>query len=149
MEVRMKAYVCLILLLVGITLFAQPNAIPEESAVLQLQQQWLDASQKGNLEALSQIIDDSFIGSAPNNHIINKQSLLPPSGSNPTFTNTHFESLNAKVVDNTAVVFGSMITTGDATALRCTMVYAKRAGAWKMIAAQLVPVSETKDAGQP
>jgi hypothetical protein len=149
MEVRMKAYVCLILLLVGITLFAQPNATPEESAVLQLQQQWLDASQKGNLEALSQIIDDSFIGSAPNNHIINKQSLLPPSGSNPTFTNTHFESLNAKVVDNTAVVFGSMITTGDPTALRCTMVYAKRAGAWKMIAAQLVPVSETKDAGQP
>jgi Domain of unknown function (DUF4440) len=149
MEVRMKVYVCLILLLVGITLFAQPNATPEESAVLQLQQQWLDASQKGNLEALSQIIDDSFIGSAPNNHIINKQSLLPPSGSTPTFTNTHFESLNAKVVDNTAVVFGSMITTGDATALRCTMVYAKRAGAWKMIAAQLVPVSETKDAGQP
>jgi ketosteroid isomerase-like protein len=47
---------------------------------------------------------------------------------------------------DTAVVFGSMITTGDPTVLRCAMVYRKRAGAWKMIAAHLVPVSETKDA---
>ena len=149
MEVPMKAYVCLTVLLVGTTLFAQPNATPEESAVLQLQQQWLDASQKGNGEALRQIIDDSFVGSTPDNHVIHKQSLLPPRGSNPMFANTHFVSLNAKVIDNTAVVFGNLIANGDPTVLRCAMVYAKRAGAWKMIAAQLVPVSETKNAREP
>jgi hypothetical protein len=55
------------------------------------------------------------------------------------FTNAHFVSLSAKIIGNTAVVFGNMITTGDPTALRCAMVYAKRAGTWKMIAAQLVP----------
>ena len=142
----MKGYVCLFLLLVSTALFAQSNATPEEAAVLRVQQQWLEASQKGNGEALSQIIDDSFAGSSPDNHIINKQSLFPPSGSEPMFTNTHFASLNARVIGNTAVVFGSMITTGDPTVLRCAMVYTKRAGAWKMIAAQLVPVSETKDA---
>ena len=74
----MKAYVCLVLLLVGTTLFAQPKATPEESAVLQLQRQWLEASQKGNGEALRQIIDDGFVGSTPDNHLINKQSLFPP-----------------------------------------------------------------------
>ena len=37
---------------------------------------------------------------------------------------------------------------GDPTAFRCAMVYAKRGGAWKMIAAQLVPVTETKDGGE-
>jgi hypothetical protein len=100
----MKEYVCLFLLLVGTTLFAQPKATPEESAVLQLQRQWLEASQKGNGEALRQIIDDSFVGSTPDNHITNKQSLFPPSGSEPMFTNTHFVSLNAKVIGNTAVV---------------------------------------------
>jgi hypothetical protein len=142
----MKGYVCLFLLLVGTALFAQSNATPEEAAVLRVQQQWLEASQKGNGEALSQIIDDSFAGSTPDNHIINKQSLFPPSGSGPMFTNAHFVSLNARVTGNTAVVFGSLITTGDPTVLRCAMVYTKRAGAWKMIAAQLVPVSETKDA---
>jgi hypothetical protein len=41
-----------------------------------------------------------------------------------------------------------MITTGDPTALRCAMVYSKRVGSWKMIAAQLVPLSETKDGGK-
>ena len=142
----MKGYVCLFLLLVGPALFAQSDT-PEEAAVLRLQQQWLEASQRGNGEALSQIIDDSFVGSTPDNHVIDKQSLFPPSGSDPMFTNTHFVGLNARVIGNTAVVFGDMITTGQPTGLRCAMVYTKRAGTWKMIAAQLVPVSETKDAG--
>ena len=143
----MKGYVCLFLLLVGTAVLAQSNRSPDEAAVLSVQQQWLEASQKGNAEALRQIIDDSFVGSTPDNHIINKQSLFPPSGSEPMFANSHFVSLNARVIGNTAVVFAGMITTGDSTTLRCAMVYAKRAGAWKMIVAQLVPVSETKDGG--
>jgi hypothetical protein len=142
----MKGYVCLFLLLAGTAVFAQSNGSSDEAAVLSVQRQWLEASQKGNSEGLRHIIDDSFVGSTPDNHIINKESLFPPSGSAPMFTNTHFVSLNAKVIANTAVVFGEMITTGDPTALRCAMVYRKRAGTWKMIAAQLVPVSEAKDA---
>jgi hypothetical protein len=146
MEDAMKGYVCLFLLLAGTLVFAQSNATPEETAVLGVQQQWLEASQKGNGEALRQIIDDSFVGNTPNNHIINKQSLLPSGGNGPMFPNTRFADLEAKVMGDTAVVFGKLITTGEATALRCAMVYRKQAGSWKMIAAQLVPVSETKDA---
>jgi hypothetical protein len=146
MEDAMKGYVCVFLVLAGTMVFAQSNATPEETAVLGVQQQWLEASQKGNGEALRQIIDDSFVGNTPNNHIINKQSLLPPGGSGPMFPNTRFADLEAKVIGDTAVVFGKLTTTGDATALRCAMVYRKQAGAWKMIVAQLVPVSETKDA---
>lgn len=144
----MKGYVCLFLLLVATAVFAQSNGSPDEAAVLSVQQQWLEASQRGNGELLGQIIDDSFVGNTPNNHIINKQSLLPPKGSEPTFTNTHFANLTAKVIGNTAVVFGNMVTAGDPTALRCAMVYAKRAGSWKMIAAQLVTATGTKDAGE-
>lgn len=143
----MKEYVCLFLLLVGAPLFAQSNATPEETDVLRVQQQWLEASQKGNGEALRQIIDDSFVGSTPDNHIISKQSLFPRSGSEPMFTNTRFIGLDAKVIGDTAVVFGKMITSGEPTALRCAMVYARRAGTWKMIAAQLVSASETKATG--
>jgi hypothetical protein len=143
----MRGYVCLFLL-VGTALFAQSTTTPEEKAVLSVQRGWLEASQKGNGEQLRQIIDDSFVGSTPDNTIINKQSLFPPSGSEPMFTNTHFVSLNAKVIGDTAVVFGEMISTGDHTTLRCAMIYRKRAGTWKMIAAQLVPVSGTKVAGE-
>ena len=144
----MKGYVCLFLLLVGTAVFAQSNGSPDDAAVLGVQQKWLEAAQHGNGEALRQIIDDSFVGSTPDNHLINKQSLVPPSGgSEPMFSNTHFVGLNAKVIGNTAVIFGGMITSGDHTALRCAMVYAKRSGTWKMIAAQLVPVSEAKAGG--
>jgi hypothetical protein len=88
------------------------------------------------------------VGSTPDNHMINKQRLFPPSGSQPMFANSHFVGLNAKVIGDTAVVFGSMITAADPTALRRAMVYAKRTGMWKMIAVQLVPVPETKEAGE-
>jgi hypothetical protein len=144
----MKRYVCLFLLLAGTSVFAQSNGSPEEAAVLSIQRQWLEASQQGNGEVLRQIVDDSFVGSTPDNHIINKQSLFPPTGSGPMFANTRFSSLSAKVIGNTAVVFGRMITAGDPTALRCAMVYTKEAGTWKMIAAQLVPVSEAKGSGE-
>jgi uncharacterized protein DUF4440 len=140
----MKGYVCLFLLSVSLAVFAQSNASPDEAAVLAVQQQWLEASQKGNGEALRQIIDDGFVGSTPNDHIIAKQSLLPRGASEPMFANTHFVNLHASVIGDTAVVFGGMVTTGDATSLRCAMVYAKREGTWKMIAAQLVPVAGEK-----
>jgi len=103
----MKGYVCLFLLFVATAAFAQSNDSPDEAAVLNVQRQWLEASQKGNGEALRQIIDDSFVGSTPDNHIINKQSLFPPSGSESMFTGTHFASLEARVIGNTAVVFGT------------------------------------------
>jgi hypothetical protein len=144
----MKGYVylslSLFLLLIGTVAFPQSNESPDEAAVLSVQRQWLEASQKGNGEALRQMIDDSFVGSTPNDQIINKQSLFPPKGNEPMFTNAKFANLNAKVFDNTAVVFGDMVTTGEPS-LRFVMVYSKRAGSWKMIAAQLVPVPETKD----
>ena len=143
----MKGYVCLFLLLAG-TVFAQSSGTPDEAAVLKVQQKWLEASQTVNVAQLRQIIDDSFVGSTPDNHIIEKHSLFPPGGSGPMFANSHFGSLTARVMGDTAVVFGSIVTTGDRTALRCAMVYAKRAGTWRMIAAQLAPVSETKDAGE-
>lgn len=144
----MKGYVCLFLLLIGTVAFAQSNGSPDEAAVLSVQRQWLEASQKGNGVVLRQMIDDSFVGSTPDDQIINKQSLFPPKGNEPMFTNAKFASLNAKVIDNTAVVFGNLVTGGESTALRFVMVYTKRAGAWKMIAAQLVPVPGTKDAAE-
>ena len=138
----MKGYVCLFVLLVAAAAFAQSNASPDETAVLSVQRQWLEASQKGDVETLRQIIDDSFVGNTPNNHIISKQTLFPPSGSGPMFANTRFVNLTARVMGDTAVVFGGMITTDDPTGMRCAMVYTKRAGTWKMIAAQFVPVTK-------
>ena len=139
----MKGFVCLFLTLVSTALVAQTTPTQEESAVLQVQRNWLQASQKADIAALREIIDDSFVGNTPNNHIIDKENLFPPSGSGPMFANTHFGELTARVIGTTAVVFGDMITSGESGALRCAMVYVRRAGTWKMIAAQLVPVPAT------
>src|SRR5215475_8546752 len=108
----MKGYVCLFLLLAGTMVFAQSNGSSEEAAVLNVQQQWLDASQKGNGEVLRGIIDDSFVGNTPTNQIIDKRSLFPSQGSEPMFANSRFVGLNAKVIGDTAIVFGGLITDG-------------------------------------
>src|SRR5258708_7409529 len=126
MEGFMKSYVCLFFLLVGLPLFAQSNPTPEEAAVLQVQQQWLEASQKSNGEALNQIIDDGFVGSTPDNHIIDKKSLFPPSGSEPMFPNTHFVNLNARVIGNTAVQIRTLITTRGPQTFPCAKGSRKR-----------------------
>ena len=134
----MKGYVCLFVLLVGTSLLAQSSA---ENEVIQVQQKWLQASQKGDTNALLEIIDDSFTGNTPNGFTIDKQTLFPPQGNDPVFTNTHFEDLSAKVIGNAAVVFSRMITSGKAGFLRCTMIYMRRGGQWRMVAAQLVPTT--------
>ncbi len=142
----MKGYVCLSLLFVSGFAFAQSAATSDENAVLQVQQRWLEASQKGNDTVLQEIIDDRFVGSTPNDQVIVRSELFPPSGSPPVFTNTRFADLSANVIGNTAVVFGKMVTTGtNPQTLRCAMFYIKRGGDWKMIAAQLVPVSPEKE----
>jgi Domain of unknown function (DUF4440) len=145
MEVAMKGYVCLFLLWFATPLFAQSNTNLDETAVLAVQRQWFAASQKGDGQVLHQIIDDRFVGSTPDNHIINKQSLFPPTGSEPMFTGSRFVDPDAKVIGDTAIVFGRMITPGE-PGVRCAMIYRKQAGTWKMIAAHMVPVSDTKDA---
>lgn len=142
----MKGYVCLFVLLFGTAVFAQSTP---ESEVVQVQQKWLQASQKGDTSTLQQIIDDSFIGSTPNDHIIDKESLFPPHGNDPTFTDTHFEDISAKVIGNAAVVFSKLITSGQKGSLRCEMVYMRRGSQWKMVAAQLVPTqADSEPAGQ-
>ena len=146
----MKGYVCLLLLLFSGLASAQAPATSEESAVLQVQQRWLEASQKGDDAVLQQIIDDRFVGSTPNDRVVERNELFPPAGSPPVFTSTHFADLNASVIGNTAVVFGKMVTTGThPETLRCAMFYMKHGGSWKMIAAHLVPVTpEREPAGQ-
>jgi len=144
----MKGYVSLLaVLFLCSPLFAQTKTTPEEDAVLTVQRQWLAASQRGDDAVLQQIIDERFVGSTPNDHVIVRSELFPPSGSPPAFTTTHFEDLNASVIANTAIVFGKMVTAGDHTrTLRCAMFYLKREGTWKMIAAHLVPISSNDEA---
>lgn len=143
----MKGYVCLAVLLFGTALFAQSTA---EKEVVQVQQKWLVASQKGDSSTLRQILDDNFIGSTPNDYMVEKHNLFPPKGNDPVFANTHFEDLAAKVIGNAAIVFSKMVTGGNSSFLRCEMVYMRREGEWKMVAAQLVPTTaeEEKKAGQ-
>ena len=145
----MKVYVCLFMLLFAGVLFAQSSAPKsEEEAVLKTESAWLEAEQKSDVLALQSIIADEFVGSGPNGATIDKEMIVSiPEGAHP-FEKSKLTDVSAKIFGMSAVVFGKLQTTNpqDPPVMRFAMFYVKRGGQWKIVAAQLVPVSEKPDA---
>lgn len=144
----MKGYVCLFLLLCCGTLLAQNG--PDQEAVLKTENAWLRAEQQGDIPALQSIIADEFVGSGPNGATIDKEMITNvPEGAHP-FDKAKLTDVSASVFGPSAVVFGKIETTNpqDPPVMRFAMFYLKRAGQWKMVAAQLVPVSPQDETGR-
>jgi ketosteroid isomerase-like protein len=114
-----------------------------EEEVSKVQQQWLEAEQHGDAAVLDRILDDDFVGSGPGGDLLQKSDLvIAAPGSQPrSFLNENLADTTAKAFGKTVVVFGKLVDSGNkAHQIRFSMVYAKRADQWKMVAAQLVPV---------
>ena len=138
----MKGYVCLFVLLFSGVMMAQTNSA-DEQAVLNIENAWLQAEQQRDIPALQSIIAEGFAGSGPNGAAIDKEMIINiPEGAHP-FDKTRLMDVSAKTFGTSAVVYGKMVTTNpqDPPVMRFAMFYVKRAGQWKMVAAQLVPVS--------
>lgn len=145
----MKGYVCAFLVLFAGALIAQTNTKSAEEDVVKTTNAWLHASQTKDVETLKRIIADDFVGSGPGGNGVDKEMITgTPDGATP-FDNCKLTDLSAKAFGNTAVVFGKLSSNSPVgpAITRFAMFYMKRGGEWKMIAAQLVPVSLSKDEG--
>ena len=116
-----------------------------EQAVLQAVQTWLDADERQDRATLNKIIADDFVVTAPRGRIVNKRDIIPEEGT----TGGHGLSINAQdvkvhILGDTAIAVGRGLPKtqerGPRPELRFTVVFAKRAGGWQMVAAHLSPV---------
>jgi len=116
-----------------------------EQAVLQAIQTWLDADEHHDRATLDRLIADDFVGTAPRGRMVTKQDIIPEEGT----TGGHSLSITAqdikvRLLGDTAIAVGRGLpkTQGQETRpeLRFTLVFAKRADRWQMVAAHLSPV---------
>ena len=116
-----------------------------EQAVLQAIQTWLEADEHQDRATLNKIIGDDFVGTAPRGRVVNKRDIIPAEGT----TGGHGLSITAqdikvRILGDTAIAIGRGLpkTQGPEARpeLRFTVVFAKRADHWQMVAAHLSPV---------
>ena len=116
-----------------------------EQAVLQAIQTWLEADEHQDRATLDKIIGDDFIGTAPRGRVVNKRDIIPEEGT----TGGHGLSITAqdikvRILGDTAIAIGRGLpkTQGPEARpeLRFTVVFAKRADHWQMVAAHLSPL---------
>ena len=116
-----------------------------EQAVLHAIQTWLDADERQDRATLDKIIADDFVGTAPRGRIVNKRDIMPEEGT----TGGHGLSISAqdikvRILGDTAIAVGRGLPKTQERQprpeLRFTVVFAKRADRWQMVAAHLSPV---------
>ena len=116
-----------------------------EQAVLQAIQTWLEADEHQDRDTMNKIIGDDFIGTAPRGRVVNKRDIIPEEGT----TGGHGLSISAqdfkvRILGDTAIAIGRGLpkTQGPEARpeLRFTVVFAKRADHWQMVAAHLSPL---------
>jgi len=114
-----------------------------EQAVLQAIQTWLDADERQDRATLDKLIADDFVGTAPRGRLVTKRDVIPES------TGGHGLSISAqdikvRILGDTAIAVGRGLpkTQGQEPRpeLRFTVVFAKRADRWQMVAVHLSPV---------
>jgi ketosteroid isomerase-like protein len=134
-------------LLFAFTLFLIARAYPVRAAqaprtedqLLQLVRNWLDADARGDLAALDRLIADDFMGFAHGN-IVSKDDIAPADA--PPKTNVIKYSLqesSVRLYGDTGVVMSRVVVEDPKQPgeFKCTLVFQKRADAWKMIAAHM------------
>jgi len=115
----------------------------DTEAVLALEKTWAVAPRTGDLETVSEVVADDWLGVAPTGQTMTKGELLAMLASRPNvFSSTEYSEVNVSVFGSAAVVTSSFHGVGEALELRqCYMrVYAKRGGRWRCVATQIVPV---------
>ena len=115
-----------------------------EQAVLQAIQTWLDADEHHDRATLDKLIADDFVGTAPRGRIVTKRDVIPEEGSGGHGLSITAQDLKVRVLGDTAIAVGRGLpkTQGQEKRpeLRFTVVFAKRAGSWQMVAAHLSAV---------
>ncbi len=143
-----RCFVLAVLLLAALALAlmnfvprASAQSAPTEDPLVQLVRDWLAAEARNDRAALDRLIDDGFVGATFNGSVLSKDDIVP-AATDPAanrFPKSLLKEATSRRFGDTGVVVGR-IAADDAQPpmeFRCTLVFQKRADAWRMIAAHM------------
>jgi ketosteroid isomerase-like protein len=111
--------------------------------ILALESTWHVAPLAGDVETVSRVTADDWIGVAPTGAVMSKADLLDMLSSRPApFESTVYRDVQVHVYGQTAVVTSLFRGQGKDLKLsqRFMRVYAHRDGRWQCVATQVVPI---------
>lgn len=118
-----------------------------EDEVLALERTWGVAPLVRDLQTVSRVTADDWIGVAPTGAVMSKADLLEMlSSCPPPFESAVYDDVQLRIYGQTAVVTSFFRGEGQDVKLeqRFMRVYAKREGQWQCVVTQIVPVPEQK-----
>ena len=116
-----------------------------EEEILALEATWGVAPLEGDLQTVSRVTADDWIGIAPTGAVMSKTDLLQMLSSRPPpLESAVYDEVQLYVYGQTAVVISLFRGEGKGVKLeqRFMRVYANRDGQWQCVATQIVPVPE-------
>ena len=113
----------------------------DTEAVLALEETWGVAPLTGDLETLSAIVADDWVGVGPTGRTMTKQDLLEMLVLRPGFDSVTYDEVELSLFGDTGIVTSAFYGVGKEIELkqRYMRVYAKRGGRWCCVATQIVP----------
>lgn len=113
----------------------------DSEAVLALEATWSTAPMAGDLDTVSGVVADDWIGVAPTGQIMRERDLLEMLASRPgIFSSVEYSEVKLSLFGSTAVVISFFQGVGKEMELkqRYMRVYAKRDEEWRCVATQIV-----------
>ncbi len=112
--------------------------------ILALEATWRVAPIEGDLETVSRVTADDWIGVGPAGQVMSKTDLLDMLSRPAPFESAVYEQVQLYVYGQTAVVTSFFRGEGKDVEFeqRFMRVYANRDGRWQCVATQIVPIPE-------
>ena len=121
---------------------ATPRAgVNEEQALLKLQQEWIAALRRRDVNVLASLIADDYVGISQDGQFGDKNNALEPARSQvPNREPMTVENQKVRFYGSTAVITGQIVF-GGARRINHTQVWAKRQGRWQIVSWQGTQIS--------
>jgi ketosteroid isomerase-like protein len=123
----------------------------DEQEILALEATWRVAPLAGDLETVSRVTADDWVGVGPAGQVMRKAGLLEMLSRPAPFVSATYDDVQLYVYGQTAVVTSRFCGErrddqgpDNIFVQRFMRVYAKRDGQWQCVATQVVPVPEQK-----
>jgi ketosteroid isomerase-like protein len=118
-----------------------------EKEILALEATWSVAPLEGDLQTVSRVTADDWVGVAPTGAVMSKADLLEMLSLHPApFESATYDQVELYVYGQTAVVTSLFRGEGKDVTFeqRFMRVYTNRDGQWQCVATQVVPIPEQK-----
>ena len=120
---------------------APKPAVDEEQVLLKLQQEWIAAIRRRDVNVLGTLIADDYVGINQDGIVGDKKQGLEPAQSRvPNREPIVVENPKVRFYGNTAIITGQIIH-GGTRRINFTQVWAKRQGRWQIVSWQGTQIS--------